>query len=222
MLQNTQELRSDKQQAQEEAPEILEVYQIASSRAREASTWQMTMASDQVKLQQKDGKGVIEVTKEQARQKIGFPGETVDGRGELEHLRGLPVVKVGGQNFAMTPKLRNILQEWIPPLTVDDLKKELHGWGIGLIGLGIAHLVFSNFLNPGWAFIIIPLGVLNLMVRHRGMLLVNGIMLIMVAIMNIAAGVAFLGVLQIVWGIQEITKFNCYGSMRTEGVEEQR
>jgi len=98
---------------------------------------------------------------------------------------------------------------------LSNLKKELRSWGIGLMVLGIVHL-FVEALNPAWGIIIIVIGIINMLVIKRGMFIVNGIALLLVGVLNLAAaaetsyGWAIFGILQIIWGIQEIRKFKRY------------
>jgi len=61
------------------------------------------------------------------------------------------------------------------------------------------------------------IGILNLLVAHRGMFIANGVVLIIAGIMNILSVVSsdfsyffIFGFLQIWWGIQEILKFRKY------------
>ena len=100
-----------------------------------------------------------------------------------------------------------------------ELNESLRKWGIGLIILGMVHLVLSNFLDPLWGSIIIILGILNLFIKKRGMFIANGSALLLVGIMNILGttlpegggfGWLIFGLLQLVWGIQEIRKFKLY------------
>ena len=107
-----------------------------------------------------------------------------------------------------------------------DMKKELRTWGFGLMVLGSVHL-FVKFLDPAWGVVIIVIGLLNLLVPKRGMFIVNGLALLFVGIMNIAAakeagqgGWAVFGILQIIWGVQEIRKFRRYA--KPEGLEKEQ
>jgi len=99
------------------------------------------------------------------------------------------------------------------------MNESLRKWGIGLIVLGIVHLVLTNFLDPLWGPIIIILGILNLIIKKRGMFIANGAALLLVGIINILGttllkgggfGWLIFGVLQLVWGTQEIRKFKLY------------
>lgn len=95
--------------------------------------------------------------------------------------------------------------------------KELRGWGIGMIIMGILSLLLSGILDPVWGIILIILGVINLIVKKRVMFIVNGITLILLGVMNIFSFVlgsigfwSIYGIMQIGWGIQEINKHNKY------------
>ena len=102
--------------------------------------------------------------------------------------------------------------------------REIRSWGGGLIVLGIIHC-FSKFLSTGWGALIIAMGVANLMVPKRGMFIVNGSILIIAGIFNMAVlsqysgGFILFAILQIVWGVQEIRKFRRYGLPLPPGIE---
>ncbi len=97
-----------------------------------------------------------------------------------------------------------------------DLDKEVRNIGIALIVLGIIHFVLSQFLDFTWGFVLIAVGVISLFYRSRKMLLTFGILLIVVGVLNISTYAIALeeagfwgifGIIQIVWGIQEIKRF---------------
>lgn len=92
------------------------------------------------------------------------------------------------------------------------MKKDLQGWGWGLIIVGIASLIFHNFLSPVWGVVIIVIGIITLSVQSRGMYIVIGISLIIVGILNMLGGGGWMafGVFQIVMGIMELTKYGKY------------
>ncbi len=97
------------------------------------------------------------------------------------------------------------------------MAKDLRTWGIALVVLGVIHIVAAKLLSPVWGAIIIVLGILNLIIRERGMFIANGIALLLVGAGNIAGSIAtneypwiILGVVQIVWGISEMRKFQKY------------
>jgi hypothetical protein len=92
--------------------------------------------------------------------------------------------------------------------------KDLSSWGGGLILIGIAHIVFSSFLDPGWGVILIILGVLVLAIKTRAMFVVIGLGLWLAAYGNLTAGISgfwfIFGIMQIYWGLQEMVKFLRY------------
>ncbi len=104
-----------------------------------------------------------------------------------------------------------------PEATVEDLKQEVRGWGIGLIVLGAAQY-FLPFLDPMWAFFVVPLGVLSLLFSHRVMFIAIGVGLVVVGLSNVFGGGfggwTIYGVAQIYWGAQEFGKFGKYADAR--------
>jgi len=98
-----------------------------------------------------------------------------------------------------------------------DLDKEVRNIGIALIVIGIIHFVLSQFLDFTWGFVLVAVGVIALFYRSRKMLLTFGILLIVVGVLNLSTYVVALegvpgfwgifGIIQVVWGIQEINRF---------------
>ncbi len=100
------------------------------------------------------------------------------------------------------------------------LKKDLQGWGIGLIVVGIISILVSDFLDPLWGAGLIVVGLLAFLIQKRGMFILLGVILLLAGVMNILNGLygestgwGALGCLQIYWGIQEIRKYWKYGSV---------
>ncbi len=110
--------------------------------------------------------------------------------------------------------------------TAVDLKKDLRGWGIGMIIWGLLSFIFPRYLDPVWGGIIVVLGIVNLLAINRVMFIINGLALIVVGGLNIASVISVIltsgissfwlayGFLQIGWGFQEIIKFDKFSPMR--------
>ena len=103
------------------------------------------------------------------------------------------------------------------------MKKELISWGISLIVLGLIHLLFSGFLDPIWGGVIIILGILNLVIHHRGMFIANGIALILVGALNLIGSLdqggvfwSSFGIMQMIWGVKEMKRFQNYKEEKEE------
>jgi hypothetical protein len=97
------------------------------------------------------------------------------------------------------------------------MTKHLRTWGIVLLILGAVHIAAGRVLDPIWGAIIIVIGILNLIIRERGMFIVNGTALMFVGIMNISGswadrsyGWILLGVFQFFWGMAELKNFPRY------------
>ena len=95
------------------------------------------------------------------------------------------------------------------------MRGDLRAWGIGLIVLGVAQY-FLPFLDSMWAFVIVPLGILSLLVAHRGLFIAIGAALVIVGLLNIFGGGfgfwTIFGGVQIYWGCKSAGNS---GSMRT-------
>ena len=139
------------------------------------------------------------------------------------------------EDFILDPEAHDSSDGSATPATspkekpLPEMRESLRNWGIGLIILGIAHLVLTKFLDPIWGSIIIVLGILNLLIRKRGMFIANGTALLFVGLMNIlgvvlpdsgASGWALFGVLQLIWGVAEIRKFKRYSNIEVSNTAE--
>ncbi|OQB24639.1 MAG: hypothetical protein BWY11_00945 [Firmicutes bacterium ADurb.Bin182] len=133
------------------------------------------------------------------------------------------------------PAAQNETAQQVKPGPSDDtaavrekMEKDIRGWGIGLIVMGILSVALPQLLDPVWGVIIIVLGIINLIVKERGMYIVNGIALIFIGILNFIGTVteisgtgpgffAVYGVLQVFWGIKELVKYGKYGKLLSAG-----
>jgi hypothetical protein len=100
-------------------------------------------------------------------------------------------------------------------LTIDDMRKDLQSWGIGLLLVGVVSIIFSGFLDPIWGVLLIVVGILTLAIKARGMFILIGILLTLAGIMNMFGGGGWLafGVLQIYLGIMEFVKYGKYANV---------
>jgi hypothetical protein len=98
--------------------------------------------------------------------------------------------------------------------TQELMTNDLISWGKSLILIGFAHILFASFLNPTWGVILIILGIITLTIKTRSMFLVLGLGLWVAAFNNFSSGNfdfwTLFGIMQIYWGIKEITKFRIY------------
>ncbi|MBI5577277.1 MAG: hypothetical protein HY896_13075 [Deltaproteobacteria bacterium] len=103
------------------------------------------------------------------------------------------------------------------------MEKDLRGWGIGLLAMGMLHF-FVPVFSREWGFVLLPLGVFSLVVMHRGMFLLIGAGLIAAGLMNLAGNIkgaggfwGIYGCMQVYWGIKEFAKFIKYGAPSVDG-----
>lgn len=102
-----------------------------------------------------------------------------------------------------------------------EMKGTLRKWGIGLIILGLLHLLLADIFFAAWGIMIVLLGIANLSVQRRGMFIANGVALLFVGLLNIAGALQSaawfwfgFGLFQLVWGAAEITKFRHYAGVQ--------
>ena len=99
----------------------------------------------------------------------------------------------------------------------NELSKDLKNWGIGLLIMGFLHQIIP-FLSSEGGKVIIGIGVLVFLIRHRAMYILLGLILIIVGVLNFLGGLQInsvfwliFGCLQVYWGIKEMGKFKKYG-----------
>jgi hypothetical protein len=83
--------------------------------------------------------------------------------------------------------------------------------------MGVLHFFIPLFAAQ-WGVVLIVLGILSLIITHRGMFIALGGALILFGLMNLVGSFeagpglwSVFGCLQVYWGIKEIAKFGKYG-----------
>lgn len=98
---------------------------------------------------------------------------------------------------------------------VDDVNKYCKTVGIIFLVLGVIHIILSGVLSAWWGAMLIVLGILALSYRSKIMIILVGVALILVGVLNISDSILYeinafwlvFGVLQIIWGVQELIRY---------------
>lgn len=170
--------------------------------------WQVNLSETQAEFICQEGERTVVVPRSTARSQIKFiQAGFMFSEGTVATISNSVSLDFGGHKAKLI--------KWFPPLTGEEMQKDLRTMGIGMIVIGVLSLLLRNLLDPAWGVVIIVLGVLNLVIKHRAMYIVNGIALIGVGIFNILAIVlsttpfwVLFGIMQVGWGISEIKKFS--------------
>jgi hypothetical protein len=101
------------------------------------------------------------------------------------------------------------------PEPIKDIDKYCVSVGLILIGLGFLHIFLSGILSSTWGYLLIIIGMISLFYRRKTIIIVVGIALILVGLLNISDSISyeisgfwlFLGVIQIIWGVQELRRY---------------
>ncbi|NDJ74712.1 MAG: hypothetical protein GYB65_00520 [Chloroflexi bacterium] len=187
------------------------------------STWVVAIHPDEVVFRPQDSSAKsITVPREQARYHIELP---------LMPLIDLPFSPIRKVEMVATDwdqkhrleidrKTAQKLHKWMPPRTAFNLKRDLQRAGRALIVVGILHLLLAGILNGIWGVMLIAVGILNLVILHRNMFLLNGSTILiasannfLVAFVLAERGVACLVIfaaLQVFWGIVELRRARLY------------
>jgi hypothetical protein len=138
------------------------------------------------------------------------------------------IALVSGVRFDFTGNKGKLL-DWLPPVSDQAMKKSIRGWGGSLILWGAISMLFPNVFDSRWGIGLLVLGVINLVITHRSLFIINGLAMMTVGIWNfvetIAAGNtnvfwAVAGFFQIGWGVKEILEFSKYRNVKKEKAEE--
>ncbi|MGV8026497.1 MAG: hypothetical protein AB2L18_08075 [Anaerolineaceae bacterium] len=170
--------------------------------------WKVNLSETQAEFICQEGERTVVVPRSTGRSQIKFiQTGFMFSEGTVATISNMVTLDFGAH--------RAKLAKWFPPLTGEEMQKDLRNMGIGMIVIGVLSLLLRNLLDPVWGMVIIVLGVLNLVIKHRAMYIVNGIVLVGVGIFNILAIVlsatpfwVLFGIMQIGWGISEIKKYN--------------
>jgi hypothetical protein len=204
-------------------PPVNQATELAATQVKgfkKAAHWKIALDSEKARFTCLEDNGTFDILKEEAGQKI-VPQAGAFGSSSNSVSVFYERKLIG---LALSPVDRNTLVSWLPPKTAGDMAKDLRGWGISLVIVGVISLLLHNILDPVWGAVLIVLGILNFVIRHRSMFIVNGIALIGVGLMNIlntfaqggGGGVeatwAVFGIFQIGWGVSEIRKIKNYPS----------
>jgi uncharacterized RDD family membrane protein YckC len=118
--------------------------------------------------------------------------------------------------LVMRKKRVQVLVEMTPEQRAHAMSREIIKWGIALVVLGLIHVGLPRYLHSSWGVALIILGVLNLLIHKRGMFIVNGIAIIVAGIGNLGTGGMgpwkTFGLMQLMWGVQEILRYKLYGA----------
>lgn len=169
--------------------------------------WEVNLTDTQAEFVCQENERTIIIPRDKARAQIRFM------QMGLMHSGGT-LATVSGKTNLEFGKNKGKLINWLPPLSMEDVKDDLRNTGIGQIMIGVLSFFLSQIFDSIWGVILVGLGIINLFVKNRIMFIINGIVLIAVGIFNIINvinsinGSWFLyGVLQIFWGFAEIKKY---------------
>lgn len=169
--------------------------------------WVVRLYHDSIEFINSKDNSSISVSKDQWKDCIEFGSIFISGCNVL--------LKDGDKRYKLIMKLDELqkLRSLMPGLIKGDMKKYLQQWGVGLIILGVFHLIWVEYLDPIWGVLILVLGILNLIIIKRGMIIVNGTAILIAGAMNTFIGTgswtAF-GIAQLILGIKEMLKFRHY------------
>jgi len=169
--------------------------------------WKVILTKTQAEFVCQEDERTIIIPRETARDQIKFMQTgLIFSEGTL--------ATVAGKNNLEFGKNKSMLVNWLPPISTEDMKKDLRNMGIGMLLIGLLSLFFSQIFDQIWGVVLVILGILNLVIKNRSMYIVNGIALIAVGLMNIITIISstalfwiLFGIMQIAWGIAEIKKF---------------
>jgi hypothetical protein len=124
-------------------------------------------------------------------------------------------------------KFKPLLESWLPPLSLEELKKDLRFWGWVMVLTGAISLLQSIQAGPLLGGLLVILGLINLLTSWRGIYIINGILLLAAggiglyglfdslhslvgSIPVVIAFWAFLALFELLWGYQDFHKFRKY------------
>lgn len=189
----------------------LEVWDTTAARLLGPTKLELELTSAHAMLSGAPGKR-IQVAKDKAHQRIKFLDQPFVGKDKTQHLDGMGQVSFSSWNktlkLAMEPETLKKLREWMPPLTprakLKIASRERAGF---FLILGLSQLGVFGFVNLIGGVACLILAALNFLIAHRGMHLLNGVVLAAAGVMSIVIGgllPVLLGIVSLLWGLGEV------------------
>jgi len=106
--------------------------------------------------------------------------------------------------------------------TLEALKRELKRWGAVLVLIGAAQFLIKGNMYHQWGVVLIILGFVHFIVSHHSLYLIDGLLCLAVAIINISSGKPagwLLSVFPFLWAFVAVTKFAWYNTSKERQIE---
>ena len=106
--------------------------------------------------------------------------------------------------------------------TVEAMKREIKRWGAVLVLIGAAQFLLKGNMYLQWGVVLVILGAVHFVVSHHSIYLIDGMLCLAVAIIDISSGKPvgwFQGAILFLWALAAVTKFAWYNSSKERQIE---
>ena len=106
--------------------------------------------------------------------------------------------------------------------TIEAMKREIKRWGLALVVIGAAQLLLKGNMYLEWGVVLIVLGIAHFFVSHHSVYLVDGMLCLAVALIDVGSRKPIgwtLSVILFLWAFVAITKFAWYNSSKERQTE---
>ena len=110
----------------------------------------------------------------------------------------------------------------IESLTVEAMKREIKRWGAVLVLIGAAQFLIKGNMYLQWGVVLVILGAVHFVVSHHSIYLIDGMLCLVVAMIDISSGKPVgwsLGAILILWAFAAVIKFVWNNSSRERQIE---
>ncbi len=195
--------------------ETISVYQIGND--NQGRKWSVNLLEDRALFNCEETGEVFSIDRKNSQKEIIFQRSGIF----LQNDSGIALIQ--GKTFDFSANKKNLMT-WIPEPEARAVREKQQRWGIILLIAGAFSLLLSLILNPIWGSALIGLGLMNLFMPGKTLLVLNGISLIGIGTINVYAffersvpkgtdafvGLAFsagFGVCLLLWGLSELRKY---------------
>jgi hypothetical protein len=185
--------------------------------------WTAQLSDGLFVLNAPDGRLVMMLPLEAAAKHIRFQRDLLHGQTlRVNVLEGLKA-----HVFKLSPEDVEALLRWLPHRGSEELTQEVRLYGMALVLLGAAHLLFQDLLYWGWGLAFTGAGVAAVLHAKRRMFAVNGTILAFIGLMLLFATpfpdtsatahlvYTVLGSLLLLWAVQQFSLLGPHHRLRT-------
>ncbi len=181
--------------------------------------WLAQLDEDIMSLTSPEGRLVLMIPREDAARLVRFQWDVMKGR----TVSFVVVAGLKAYNFACPEATLRRLLAWVPTRPEEEIREEVRRYGLALVLLGAALLLFQDYFFAGWGVLFVLFGAGNIRYPWRVLYAANGAVMLILGLvflftatrpigidpeaMSEAIRVAHIGLgsLLLIWGVEQFS-----------------